>query len=184
MKKTPIQWILNSKAKNCSMLCKLGLPVVRTYKSVDAIVIHNTGNTGDTAENNVKYFSKKYGSNTRSAGANYFVDQKGNIGKSIPLKNIAYAVGNPNNAYKRGAYYSMLSNKNTVHIELCDIMSKEPSKEMVEAVKKLIKHIRYYCPNAKTIVRHYDIVRKDCPSRFVSDSKAWNKFRNQIDVWG
>ena len=62
----------------------------RDLKKVLYIVIHYTGNKGDTAKNNAVYFSD---SNTRKAGAHYFVDKKGEIWSSVPLDKIANAVG-------------------------------------------------------------------------------------------
>lgn len=40
----------------------------RNRKSVLYIIIHYTGNKGDTSKNNAKYFAT---SNTRAAGANF-----------------------------------------------------------------------------------------------------------------
>ena len=178
MKKKPkINWIINEIAKPISYGKR------RAKTSVRGIVIHNTGNSGDTAKNNVWYFSKRAGTNMRSAGAHFFVDQEGKIGRSIPMNRSAYSVGNPGGTYAPGAFYEILNNSNTVSIELCDIMTKAPSQAMIRSVKILIKYIRAYCPNATEIVRHYDIVKKDCPHRFVADSAAWQTFRKEIDVW-
>lgn len=62
----------------------------RKRKDVKYIVIHYTGNNGDTAKNNATYFSK---SNTREAGAHFFVGKKGAIYKSINMNRTAWAVG-------------------------------------------------------------------------------------------
>lgn len=152
----------------------------RKLKDVKAIVIHNTGNNGDTAENNAKYFAN---SNTRSAGAHYFVDQNGNVVKSILLKRAAWAVGG--SKYKDcaktggGKYYGIFTNYNTVSIELCDIVKKEPSEKMIKAVKKLIKSIRKYCPNAKQVIRHFDVNGKPCPAA-MTDNAKWKEFLKAI----
>lgn len=141
-------------------------------KVVKYIVIHNTGNVGDTAKNNVDFFAT---GNTRQAGAHFFVDQKGLIGRSIPMNLTAYAVGDSG----KGELKNIVSNYNSVSIELCDIVTKEPSEDMVKSVVKLIEYIRYYCPNAKTIVRHYDVTGKTCPKAMVDNDK-WGKFLNRI----
>ena len=158
---------------------KISYGSTRSKKKVRGIVIHWTENVGDTAAGNVNYFSEK-GDNVRKAGAHFFVDQKGHIGRSIRMNKTAYSVGNPNGSYLPGSYYSILNNSNTVSIELCDIVNKEPSEAMIYAVKILIEYIRTYCPNATEIVRHYDIVRKNCPGRFVKDGKAWQVFKKKI----
>ncbi|MCM1245971.1 MAG: N-acetylmuramoyl-L-alanine amidase, partial [Roseburia sp.] len=53
---------------------------VRNRKNVYYIVIHYTGNKKDTAKNNAVYFAT---SNTRPAGAHFFVDKQGEIWKSV-----------------------------------------------------------------------------------------------------
>lgn len=161
------------KAKKCSY------GSLRLKKSIKGIVIHNTGNTGDTALNNLKYFGAD-GGNERPAGAHFFIDQSGKIGRSIPMNRSAYAVGNPNGSYAPGTYCDILNNSNTVSIELCDIMTKEPSEEMIKSLKRLVRYIKKYCPNVEYVVRHYDIVRKDCPHRYVKDEAAWLKLRSKL----
>lgn len=158
-------------------------PNPRNLKNVDAIVIHNSGNRNDTAENNAKYFAT---SNSRSAGAHYFIDQEGHIVKSIPLKYTAWAVGGDKyKDYKTtgGAkFYGIYGNNNTVSIELCDIVDKDPSPAMIKAVKKQIKSIRKYCPNAKKVIRHFDVNGKSCPARMSGkeNSARWQEFLKAI----
>ena len=62
----------------------------RALKDIRYIVIHYTGNKGDTARNNALYFAD---SNTRQAGAHFFVDKTGEIYKIINLNRIAWAIG-------------------------------------------------------------------------------------------
>ena len=129
----------------------------RSLSSVKYIVIHYTGNDGDTARNNGIYFRD---SNTRSAGAHYFVSQDGSVVESIPMELIAWAVGGN---YGSGApYYGKCTNNNSVSIELCDNASRGPSTKQTAAVKELVAYIRKSCQNAYTIVRHYDVNHKSC----------------------
>ena len=151
----------------------------RNRKSVKYIVIHNTGNKGDTAKNNATYFAN---SNTRQAGAHFFVDQNGEIWRSIPMNRTAYAVGGfftkENGA---GKHYFSCTNYNSVSIELCDIVGKKPSKAMIKSVKWLVKYIQKYCPNAKTIIRHWDVNGKNCPQIMAGkDNATWKKFKKEI----
>ena len=142
---------------------------------VKYICIHNTGNKGDTAVNNGKFYQK---GNTRQAGAHFFIDQEGVIVRSIPMNRAAYAVGGTR--YKTGgSLHNVATNFNSVSIELCDIVDKEPSEKMIKALKELISYIQKYCPNAKNIIRHYDVTGKPCPQRYVDD-KEWNKFLAKI----
>ena len=152
----------------------------RKLTSVKAIVIHYTGNNGDTAENNGRYFA---GSNTRAAGAHFFVGQDGSVVQSIDMERIAWAVGGSkySNCAQTGGgkYYGTYTNANTVSIELCDNATKDPSDKQVKAVKQLIKYIRKQCTNAKKVIRHFDVNGKSCPGRMCSDS-AWNNFLSRI----
>jgi len=152
----------------------------RDRKDVKYIVIHNTGNKGDTAVNNGDYFAH---GNVRAAGSHFFVDQKGDVVKSINLNRTAFSVGG--NKYSDcsvtggGKLYGEVTNANSVSIELCDIIDKEPSEEMLKAIWRTIKYIRKYCPNAQTIVRHFDVNGKHCPQK-MTDEDAWNKFQLKL----
>lgn len=148
--------------------------------TVEYIVIHNTGNNGDTAKNNVDYFASW---NEREAGAHFFIDQAGKIGRSIPMNNIAWAVGdNQKNINGGGSLKSKVNNNNSISIELCDIVTKEPSKEMIEALLELIDYIVKYCPKVKRIVRHYDVTGKQCPKIFIDDNK-WYEFLSKLIMY-
>ena len=141
----------------------------RQLTSVKGIVIHYTGNRGDTAENNGKYYAT---GNTRAAGAHFFVGQDGSVVQSISLNRVAWAVGS-------GA--GSLTNANTVSIELCDNATRDPSEQQTNAVRELIAYIRSQCPNATTIVRHFDVGnRKRCPARMCDDG-VWQGFLSRID---
>lgn len=151
----------------------------RDLASVKYIVIHYTGNKGDTAENNAKYFAT---SNTRQAGAHYFMDKHGEIWGSIPLNRTAWAVGGLySSSNGAGSYYGKCTNANSVSIELCDLTSGSPSWQQMLSVKRLIKHIQKKCPNAKTIIRHWDVNGKTCPATMVGKSnKEWEHFHRYV----
>lgn len=150
----------------------------RKRKDVKYIVIHYTGVNGDTAENNAKYFAN---GNTREAGAHFFVGKKGKVYKSVNMNRSAWSVGGlfsrENGA---GSYYQKCTNYNSVSIELCDCV-KGYSEAHAKAVKKLIKYIRRYCPNAKTIIRHWDVNGKPCPKPMAGkNNKMWREFKKKI----
>ena len=152
----------------------------RPLASVAAIVIHYTGGKGDTAEAEGNYFAH---GNTRTAGAHFFVGQDGAVVQSIPMERIAWSVGGARYSnYKStgGAkYYGTYKNANTVSIELCDNATKDPSDAQARAVAELLKYIKGKCPNAKALVRHFDITGKPCPARMCNDS-AWSAFQKRI----
>lgn len=151
----------------------------RTYESVKAIVIHYTGISNDSAVSECRYFAT---GNQRQAGAHIFVDQQGKICKSVPLNRAAWSVGILFSvANGAGSYWSKLNNYNTVSIEMCDCAKKDPSKKMIKALKKTIKYIRKKCPNAKLIVRHWDVCGKLCPARMVGkNNKKWEKLLEDL----
>lgn len=147
----------------------------RALSAVHYIVIHYTGNNNDTAKANCNYFKT---SNTRSAGAHFFCDRSGEVIQSIPINRIAWSVGGfftqKNGA---GSYYKKCTNTNSVSIELCDIASKYPSDAQIKACKALISYIQSECPNAKTIIRHWDVNGKSCPARMTgTNNSEWKQF--------
>lgn len=151
----------------------------RSLNSIYYIPIHYTGNRGDTAKNNADFFKN---GNTRSAGAHFFVSQNGDVYQSIPMDRTAYAVGGfVTSKYGAASYYKKCTNSNSVSIELCDNVDKDPSVQQTAAVRDLVKYIQSQCPNAKTIVRHWDVSGKSCPARMTgTDNSKWKNFKNAI----
>lgn len=154
----------------------------RPYEAIKYIVIHYTGNDRDTAKGNASYFARYGDGNQRNAGAHFFVDQKGEVWKSIPMKLTAWAVGgfvtDKNGA---ASYYRKCTNTNSISIELCDNASRDPSIGQKIAVKELLKYIRAKCPNAQTVIRHWDVSGKSCPARMTGkDNQKWKNFKKAI----
>lgn len=141
--------------------------IKRDRKSVMEIAIHYTGNTGDTARNNVKFFAN---GNTREAGAHLFVDSN-EFCKSIPLNRAAWAVGNQ--------YHNNIS----VSIEICDLVTHDITEAQKRQLIKAIKYVKRYCPNVRDIVRHYDCNRKLCPARYCGSTQndlKWKKLKSEL----
>lgn len=151
----------------------------RSLNNIKYIVIHYTGNKGDTALNNLDYFAN---GNTRQAGAHFFVDKAGKIGKSIAMSRTAWAVGGDHRSGRKGeaAYFGKCTNANSVSIELCDMCVKTNWEQML-ATRKLVKYIQSKCPNAKTVIRHWDVNGKECPAPFIGTSnEKWIEFKRFI----
>ena len=150
----------------------------RDRNDIKYIVIHYTGNKKDTAKGNADYFAT---SNTRQAGAHFFVDKKGEIWKSIKMNRIAWAVGGKYTiSGGAGSYYGKCTNTNSVSIEMCDCTVNVGWKQML-AVRKLVQYIQKKCPNAKTIIRHWDVNGKACPAPMIGkDNKKWKHLYNKI----
>jgi N-acetylmuramoyl-L-alanine amidase CwlA len=151
----------------------------RELKSVKYIVIHYTGNNNDTASGNANYFAT---SNTRQAGAHYFVDKSGNVYCSVPIDKIAWSVGGDQRSGTSGEakYYNKCTNANSVSIELCDCCTST-NWEQMKATKELINYIQKKCQNAKTIIRHWDVNGKGCPSPMIgANNKKWNHLHKYL----
>lgn len=150
----------------------------RNLADIIYIVIHYTGNKNDTAQNNANYFAT---SNTREAGAHFFVDKAGEIWKSINMNRIAWAVGSKySTSNGAGSYYGKCTNANSISIELCDCLTDVGWKQML-ATRKLVQYIQKKCPNAKTIIRHWDVNGKSCPAPMTGrNNKKWKHLHNKI----
>jgi len=147
----------------------------RDLDTVKFIVIHYTGNKGDTAKNNADYFAA---SNTRAAGAHFFVDKAGKVYKSVNINRAAHAVGGKYSlSGGAGSYYGKCTNANSISIELCDCC-KETNWEQMKATRQLVKYIQKKCVNAKTVIRHWDVNGKDCPLPMSGKgNKKWKRLR-------
>lgn len=148
----------------------------RALFSVKYIVLHYTAGNGDTAMAECRYFAN---GNTRAAGAHFFVGQAGDVVQSIPINRTAWSVGGNPWSGTSHPYYGKCTNFNSVSIEMCDQLNKDASVTQKNAVKTLISYIQGQCPNAKTIIRHYDVTGKPCPARYLDDKK-WTDLRNYV----
>ncbi len=149
---------------------------VGTISRIKYIVVHYTGNNGDTALGNTNYF-KQY----RGSSAHYFVDEN-NVYQSIEDKNIAWHCGA--NTY----YHSKCRNSNSIGVEMCSVKDSKGNfyfkEKTINNAIELIKMLmgKYSVP-VENVVRHYDVTHKNCPAPFVKDVKAWENFKNNlIDV--
>ena len=160
----------NYKAKSISYDSQ-----TRSLSTIKYIVIHYTGNKGDKAASNARYFAE---SNTRQAGAHFFVDKAGEVYQSIDMNKIAWSVGGDmRTGDGGGSLYKTCTNSNSVSIELCDCCSNTNYKQAL-AVRKLVKHIQKKCPNATHIVRHWDVNGKYCPAPMIGkDNEKWKKLK-------
>lgn len=151
----------------------------RDTKNIKYIVIHYTGNKGDTAKNNVDFFAT---GNTRQAGAHYFIDGGEYVHKSVPVNRVAWAVGGFYEKTNGAAqFYGKCTNANSLSIELCDSVKSVPTKtykQLVELTKFLMK--KYSVP-ASRVIRHWDVNGKTCPAPWISSNNSdWLRFKKEI----
>ena len=141
----------------------------RNGNSIKYIVLHYTGNLGDTAKNNVDYFS---GGN-RGASAHYFVDDN-SIWQSVDDSNAAWAVGDG-----RGAYG--ITNQNSISIEMCCQSNGEISETTENNALELTKYLmNKYGVSADRVVRHYDASIKICPNWSANNWARWCNFKAKL----
>ena len=150
----------------------------RSESDIKYIVIHYTGNNGDTAANNCKYFQ---GAN-RNASAHYFVDGGAYIYNSVPVKSVAWSVGGfYSQSGGAGSYYKKCTNANSISVEMCNCVKSVPDKvfdQTVELTRFLMD--KYNVPPSR-VIRHWDVNGKDCPARWTGkNNDGWDKFKRAI----
>ena len=158
----------------------------RNARAIKYIVIHYTGNDGDTAMNNAKY----YAGNVVKTSAHYFVDAN-EIVQSVDDLRIAWAVGGkkyPSCAQTGGGtLHGRCLNANSISIELCDAKKDgtyAPDARTVERALALTRELmkKYNIP-ASNVIRHFDVTGKLCPAYWSGKENAgkWEKeFKSRL----
>lgn len=146
----------------------------RNTSKIKYIVIHYTGNDGDSDESNSKYFRNKI----VKASAHYFVDDD-SITQSVPDNFVAYSVGGKKYNNAGGRLYGQVTNANSISIELCDTVKNGvvcPTQTTINNAIQLTQRLMgLYDVPAHRVIRHYDVNGKACPAYWVNDA-SWNTF--------
>ena len=148
-----------------------------TQRNIKYVVMHYTGNTKDTAINNVKYYSTA--ANVQ-ASAHLFVDDN-SIYQSVELRDKAWHCGTS------GTYYhAECRNANSIGIEMCCTAGNyTPSRTTITNAAHLCA---YLCEMLNIsanevdtyVVRHYDVTHKECPRLMVRYPQEWVAFKQQV----
>lgn len=155
----------------------------RDLSKIKYIVIHYTGNDGDTDESNARYFKN----NVVQSSANYFVDDD-SITQSVPDNYVAWAVGGKKyaSASQTGGakYYGICTNTNSISIELCDDVRNGviyPSAKTIQNALELTKTLmkKYNVP-ASNVIRHFDVTGKICPGYWAGTSEKDAKWKTEF----
>lgn len=155
----------------------------RNTSAIKYIVIHYTGNDGDSDEANGKYFN----TGGRNASAHYFVDDD-SITCSVPEDYVAWSVGGSkySNSDKTGGgtFYGKCTNNNSISIELCDSVrngkydfTENTLKQAAELTRSLMEK---YHIDIEHVIRHFDVTGKHCPGPFVESSAQWQSFKSRL----
>lgn len=155
----------------------------RSPAAIQYLVIHYTGNNGDTAANNAAYFQN----NIVKSSAHYFVDDT-TVYQSVPDLKIAWAVGGKpySDIQKTGGatMYGIITNGNSISVELCDTVRdgiyQASEATLANAVQLCRKLMAQYQIPVSRVYRHFDVTGKHCPSYFLDDD-AWNQFKNRLE---
>lgn len=137
-------------------------------REIKYIVVHYTGNKGDTAKNNTEYFKTVQ----RGASAHYFVDSD-SIWQCVEDRHIAWHCGAK--VYR----HPKCRNTNSIGVELCNGVQSFDT-DTVQNAAWLIKELmqRYNVP-VENVIRHYDVTGKLCPASLVDEEK-WKEFKNLL----
>lgn len=139
----------------------------RPTDNIKWIVMHYTGNDGDTAKGNANYFAN----NSVSASAHYFVDDI-SIYRSVPDEYTAWSVGGSqySDCGKTGGgrYHGQCTNSNSISIEMCDTnkdgridVSEATLKNAVDLTRMLMNK---YHIDINHVICHFDVTGKRCPN--------------------
>lgn len=158
----------------------------RNTSTIKYIVIHYTGNDGDTDENNGKYFKSR----VTETSAHYFVDDD-SVTQSVPDNYVAWSVGGSKrtdcDSTGGGKYYGKATNKNTLNIEICDDVKNGtvyPSAKTIDnAIELTKKKMKEYNIPKENVIRHFDVSGKRCPAYWCGTkskdlewkAEFWNK---------
>ena len=141
----------------------------RKSSDIDTLVIHYTGNDGDTAENNGNYFKN----NVVETSAHYFVDDT-TVVRSVADKNIAWHAGDWD------------INCRSIGIEIAGSTSECKGKTLENVILLTQRLMRKYNISKDRVIRHYDANGKICPGFWCGSSakdKLWKEqFLNKLDT--
>lgn len=156
----------------------------RNASQIRYLVYHYTGNDGDRAANNAKYFQN----NIVKTSAHYFVDDT-TVWRSVPDLKVAWSVGGSKyaNAHKTGGgtMYGVITNTNSLSIEMCDTIrngvyqASEATLANAAALGRALME-KYDIP-IENVYRHFDVTGKHCPSYLVNAQK-WAEFKKRLEV--
>lgn len=154
----------------------------RAAGQIRYLVVHYTGNEGDTAKNNADY----YADNVVKASAHYFVDDA-SVYRSVPDLTVAWAVGGTKWSdcarTGGGTLYGKITNGNSLSVELCGTAKagdRSASGATLDNAAALCRALmeQYGIP-LENVYRHFDVTGKHCPA-YLMDGAAWAAFKARL----
>lgn len=143
----------------------------RAPADIHYLVIHYTGNKGDTALGNCRYYQGQ----DRLASAHYFVDEAG-VWQSVRDQDKAWHCGLGSS--KRTYCHPDCRNHNSLGIEICmwDRQGQVRQASIDRAVQLARGLMAKYHIPVDHVVRHYDVTHKICPAPMVNEPERWAAF--------
>lgn len=133
-------------------------------EAVNNIVIHYVGNPGSTAQENRNYFNN-VGTDVSS---HFVIGLDGEIIQCVPLNEKSSASND--------------RNRDTISIEVC-----HPTEEGYftdASYASLIKLTAWLCDtynlDADDVIRHGDVIEKDCPKYYMEHPDAWLRLKADV----
>ena len=143
----------------------------RSTDSIKYIVVHYTGNDGDTDENNGNYFKN----NVVGSSAHYFVDDD-SITQTVPDNYVAWHCGAK--TYK----HANCRNANSIGVEICDDVKNGviyPSDKTIQNALELVEYLmKKYSVPKENVIRHYDVTGKLCPAYWCGTKEKDDKWKS------
>ncbi len=149
----------------------------RTKSDITYIVVHYTGDNGDTAENNGDYFANNY----TGTSAHIFVDED-SVVQSVEFEDIAWHCGKD---YSGGSatYWGKCTNANSIGVEIC--MNDKSWGVRQESIDHAVEVVKYlmdkYDIDTAHVIRHYDVCHKECPAPMVINTALWTAFKAALE---
>ena len=136
---------------------------------VNAVVIHYVGNPNTTAWQNRSYFANLATTGETSASSNLIVGLEGEALLCVPLDEVAYCSNDRNH--------------DTISIEFCH--PDTDGKPTQATYDTLVKLTAWLCDlfgldPQEDVIRHYDVIDKECPLYFVRNKDEWTQFKSDV----
>lgn len=136
---------------------------------VNAVVIHYVGNPNTTAWQNRSYFENLATTGETSASSNLIVGLEGEALLCVPLDEVAYCSNDRNH--------------DTISIEFCHPGTDgKPSQDTYDTLVKLTAWLcdLFGLDPQEDVIRHYDVIDKECPLYFVQNKDEWTRFKSDV----
>lgn len=133
-------------------------------EAMNGIVIHYVGNPGTTAQENRDFFNNP----ETHVSSHFVIGLNGEIIQCIPL-------------YEKSSA-SNDRNRDTISIEVCH--PAEDGKFTDASYNSLIKLTAWLCDtynlDEDDIIRHGDVIEKDCPRYYMQNPDAWLQLKADV----